>query len=170
MGVDGGAATAAAISRHIGATPGGYDHVVASRDHHDDPGEHFSHEPDFRTSWPPHCRVGTAGAAFHPDLDVAPIEAVFSKGLFEAAYSAFEGSGPGGATLGDWLRDRHVDALDVVGIATDHCVRATALDAAREGFATTVLLDLTAGVHPASVDKAREQMEGAGVRLVGEPR
>ena len=165
--VAGGAAVAAAISRHMVASD--YDHVVATRDHHVDPGPHFSDTPDFVDSWPPHCRAGTPGASFHPDLDVAPIQAVFSKGAHAAAYSGFEGVHPQGRTLVDWLRERHVDRVDVVGIATDHCVRATALDAARHGLATRVLLDLTAGVAPSTVEKALAQLRQAGVELRGEP-
>ena len=160
MGVDGGAATATAISDHLARHAGDYVHVVASRDHHEDPGAHFSHDPDFVDSWPPHCRVGHAGAAFHPELDVAPVEAVFSKGRFVAAYSAFEGTADDGTALAPWLRERGVDTVEIVGIATDHCVRATALDAALEGFGTTVRLDLTAGVAPATVASAREQKIG----------
>ena len=167
MGVAGGAATAAAISRFLGEDPGRYSHVVASRDYHQDPGSHFSSDPDFATTWPPHCRTGDAGAAFHPDLDVSALDAVFSKGLYEAAYSAFEGTGPGAAGLAGWLRDRGVVELDVVGIATDHCVRASALDAVREGFTTTVLLDLTAGVAPATTERACTEMRGAGVVVAG---
>ena len=167
MGVEGGAATAAAISRYLGEDPGRYSHVVASRDYHQDPGDHFSDAPDFAASWPPHCRAGTAGAAFHPELDVSAIGAVFSKGLYEAAYSAFEGTGPGAAGLAGWLRDRGVTELDVVGIATDHCVRASALDAVREGFTTTVLLDLTAGVAEATTAAALDEMREAGVVLAG---
>ena len=165
--VAGGAAVAAAISRHMAAS--GYDHVVATRDHHVDPGPHFSDTPDFVDSWPVHCRVGTPGASFHPDLDVAPIEAVFSKGAHAAAYSGFEGTDPGGHTLAEWLRARGVDTVDVVGIATDHCVRATALDAAGTGLATTVLLDLTAGVAPSTVDAAVQRLRAAGVTLRGTP-
>jgi len=165
--VSGGAVVAAAISRHMATA--GYDHVVATRDHHVDPGPHFSDTPDFVDTWPPHCRVGTPGASFHPDLDVAPIQAVFSKGAHAAAYSGFEGTDPDGRTLTEWLRSRGVDTVDVVGIATDHCVRATALDAAGAGFATTVLLDLTAGVAPATVDAALSQLTTAGVALRGQP-
>ena len=165
MGVDGGAATAAAISRFLGTHEGDYAHVVASRDYHEDPGDHFSATPDFVDTWPPHCRVGHAGAAFHPDLDVGVIEEVFSKGRFEAAYSAFEGHARSGEHLTPWLRERGVDAVDVVGIATDHCVRATALDAAQEGFATTVLLDLCAGVAPGSTERALAELRGAAVTL-----
>ena len=112
-----------------------------------------------------HCRVGEPGAAFHPELDVARLEEVFSKGRHTAAYSAFEAAAPSGETLTAWLRSRDVDLVEVCGIATDHCVRATALDAVREGFTTTVLLDLTAGVLPDTTDRAVEEMRGAGVEL-----
>jgi nicotinamidase/pyrazinamidase len=163
LAVAGGAAVAAAISGHVRTVS--YDHVVATRDHHIDPGAHFSATPDFVDSWPPHCRSGTPGASFHPDLDVAPIEAVFSKGEHAAAYSGFEGAEPGGTGLAAWLRTRGVDTVDVVGIATDHCVRATALDAAQAGFATTVLLDLCAGVAPETTERALAQLRTAGVTL-----
>ncbi len=168
LAVAGGAAVAGAISRHLRASA--YDHVVATRDHHVDPGAHFSSTPDFAESWPPHCVTGTPGASFHPDLDVAPIEAVFAKGAHTAAYSGFEGAEPfAGVPLAEWLHSRLVDTVDIVGIATDHCVRATALDAAAEGFATTVLLDLTAGVAPTTVEAALEQLRAAGVHLAGTP-
>ena len=168
LGVNGGAAAAAGISAALQADEQRrhWDHVVASRDHHGDPGAHFSDAPDFVDTWPPHCRTGTPGASFHPELDVARIEAVFDKGLHEAAYSGFEGIEPGGASLGDWLRAHDVDTVDVVGIATDHCVRATALDAAAAGFTTTVLLNLCAGVAPETTDRALEQMRAAGIELV----
>ncbi len=115
------------------------------------------------TSWPPHCRAGTPGASFHPALDVAPVAAVFDKGEYTAAYSGFEGTGPGGATLRDWLGGRGVDAVDVVGLATDHCVRATALDAVAAGFATTVRLELCAGVAADTTRRALDEMRSAGV-------
>ncbi|OLR89469.1 isochorismatase family protein [Actinokineospora bangkokensis] len=167
LAVAGGAAVAAAISRHAASTP--YDHVVATRDYHVDPGAHFSDTPDYVDSWPVHCVAGTPGSSFHPELDVSAVEAVFSKGAYAAAYSGFEGEGPGGASLTDWLRAAGVSEVDVVGIATDHCVRATALDAAAAGFGVTVLLGLTAGVAPATVEKALAQLTGAGVTLTGSP-
>jgi nicotinamidase/pyrazinamidase len=167
LAVVGGAATAAAISRFLAAEGGSYAHVIASRDYHVDPGTHFSATPDFSRTWPPHCVVGTAGAQFHPDFDRGRVDAVFSKGADTAAYSAFEGTDEAGTPLGVWLREHGVDALDVTGIATDYCVRATALDAARQGFATRVLLDLTAGVDPTTVAEAVGEMGGAGVELVG---
>jgi len=146
-----------------------YPHVIATRDHHVDPGGHFSATPDYVDTWPQHCVAGTPGASFHPDLDVAWIQAVFSKGAYAAAYSGFEGSGPDGRTLGEWLTAREVTDVDVVGIATDHCVRATALDAVRAGFGTTVLLDLTAGVAAPTVERAVAELREAGVRLQGIP-
>jgi nicotinamidase/pyrazinamidase len=165
LAVAGGAAVARAISAH--AAGGGYDHVVATRDHHIDPGGHFSDSPDFLETWPAHCVVGTDGVDLHPDLDRGPIEAVFDKGEHAAAYSGFEGSSDG-VGLADWLRQRGVDAVDVVGIATDHCVRATALDAVGAGFGTRVLLHLTAGVAEASTEAALEQLRTAGVRVEGQ--
>ncbi|MFJ6676030.1 isochorismatase family protein [Actinosynnema sp. NPDC091369] len=167
LAVAGGAAVAAAISAHVASAS--YDHVVATRDYHVDPGSHFSETPDFVDSWPVHCVAGTAGASFHPELDVTAVEAVFSKGAHAAAYSGFEGTSGAGERLVDWLRARGVEQVDVVGIATDHCVRATALDAAEAGFATTVLLDLTAGVARSTVDGALARLGEAGVTLTGTP-
>jgi nicotinamidase/pyrazinamidase len=163
LAVAGGAKVAADVSVHARDTA--YDHVVATRDHHVDPGAHFSDTPDFVDSWPPHCRVGTPGASFHPELDVAPIEAVFDKGAHTAAYSGFEGAEPGGTGLLEWLADRGVTEVDVVGIATDHCVRATALDAAAAGLQVTVLLDLCAGVAPESTERAIAELRAAGVTV-----
>jgi nicotinamidase/pyrazinamidase len=146
-----------------------YDHVVATRDHHVDPGDHFSAHPDFVESWPPHCVAGTVGAAFHPNLDPQPFDAVFDKGAYAAAYSGFEGRSHEGVPLADWLRSHQVSSVDLVGIATDHCVRATALDAVREGFDTRVLLAMTAGVALDTTERALVEMRSAGVRLAGEP-
>ncbi|SFP58390.1 nicotinamidase/pyrazinamidase [Geodermatophilus dictyosporus] len=164
LAVAGGAAVAGAISEHVRSA--GYAHVVATRDHHVDPGGHFAERPDFLETWPAHCVVGTGGEELHPALDRDPIEAVFDKGEYAAAYSGFEGQA-GGTPLADWLRGQGVDAVDVVGIATDHCVRATALDAVAAGFATRVLLHLTAGVSEASTEAALDQLRTAGVELEG---
>jgi nicotinamidase/pyrazinamidase len=165
LAVTGGAAVAAAISERLAEHE--YAHIVATKDFHIDPGTHFAAHPDYADSWPPHCVAGTAGANFHPALNTAPVEAVFFKGAHAAAYSGFEGADENGALLADWLRERDVDAVDVVGIATDYCVRATAADAARGGFATRVLLDLTAGVAPDSTAKAIDELRAAGVELSG---
>jgi len=142
-----------------------YDVAVATRDHHVDPGDHFSKEPDFEHSWPRHCVVGTDGEAFHPNLDPQPFDAVFLKGEYAAAYSGFEGKDPAGTGLADWLRRHRVTEVDVCGIATDYCVRATALDAAREGFETTVIEQLCAGVAPESTEAALGEMAATGITL-----
>jgi nicotinamidase/pyrazinamidase len=144
-----------------------YAHVVASRDHHIDPGAHFSDDPDFVDSWPPHCVVGTDGSAFHPNLDPQPFDAVFLKGEYTAAYSSFEGVESGGErSLADWLRAQGVDTVDICGIATDHCVRATALDARQEGFRARLLLNYCAGVAPETTERAVSEMSSAGVAIV----
>jgi nicotinamidase/pyrazinamidase len=155
----------AEVAGRVNGVSGEYLHVAATRDHHVEPAGHFSPEPDFVHTWPVHCVAGTPGAAFHPALDVAPIQAVFDKGEYTAAYSGFEGAEPRGSTLTDWLRARGVTRVDVAGIATDYCVRATALDALRDGFAVTVLADLTAGVAPATTAAALDEMRAAGATL-----
>jgi nicotinamidase/pyrazinamidase len=177
LAVAGGNDVAEAIANLLATGAHGYAHIVATQDWHVDPGEHFSAAPDFAATWPAHCRVGTDGADLHDALAASPasdhIEAMFRKGAYAAAYSGFEGTTDGEddtqVPLATWLRDHDVTAVDVVGIATDHCVRATAIDAAREGFATTVLLELTAGVAAATTDDALQQMSEAGVQLVGQP-
>ena len=167
LAVSGGAAVAASISALLANSD--YDHVAATRDAHHDPGAHFAAEPDYVDTWPAHCVVGSPGVEFHPALDTQQVEAVFDKGAYSAAYSGFEGADPSGTPLAEWLRAHDVTEVDVVGIATDHCVRATALDAAREGFSTRVLLDLTAGVAPETTQDALKQLRDAGVDLVGAP-
>ncbi|MER6831792.1 isochorismatase family protein [Streptosporangium sp. NPDC000563] len=165
--VGGGAEVAAAISAH--AASHGYDHVVATRDHHIDPGSHFAAEPDYVTTWPAHCVAGTPGSDFHPAFDTSRVEEVFSKGAHSAAYSGFEGVTSDGTSLADWLGERGVDAVDIVGIATDHCVRATALDAVAHGLSVQVLLDLTAGVSAPTTETTLAELGSAGARLTGTP-
>ena len=164
LAVAGGAAVAGRISALLG---GAHDYgvVVATRDHHVDPGDHFSDQPDFVDSWPSHCRAGTPGAAFHDELTFRAFDAVFDKGEYAAAYSGFEGRSATGEDLASWLRTRDVDQVDVCGIATDYCVRATALDAARAGFPTMVLMDLTAAVAPDRVAAVTDELTSAGVRV-----
>jgi nicotinamidase/pyrazinamidase len=169
LAVAGGAAVARAISERLAGGGHEYGHVVATKDFHVDPGSHFSDHPDYAASWPPHCVAGTPGADFYPDLDISAVEAVFKKGAHAAAYSGFEGADEAGTPLADWLRGHGVDAVDVAGIATDYCVHATAADAARAGFSTRVLLDLTAGVAPASTAEAIADLRAAGVDLTGTP-
>jgi nicotinamidase/pyrazinamidase len=169
LAVTGGAAVAAGISLVLDKAGDRWEHVVATKDWHIDPGAHFSAHPDYVDSWPAHCVVGTGGADFHPELATGRIEAVFHKGEHQAAYSGFEGHTRDGEGLAEWLRSRGVTDVEVVGIATDHCVRATALDAVAAGFATTVLLELTAGVAEATTEAALQEFRTASVATTGTP-
>jgi nicotinamidase/pyrazinamidase len=177
LAVAGGAAVAAAITQYLASSAKDqYALVVGTRDHHIDPGSHFSAHPDYVDSWPPHCVAGTAGADFHPDLVTSRFDEVFVKGEHAAAYSGFEGvssgfgaeQGAAGQPLADWLRARGVTDVDIAGIATDHCVQATAADAVRLGFTVRVLIDLTAGVAADTTAAAVQQMVSEGVELVGQ--
>jgi nicotinamidase/pyrazinamidase len=170
LAVPGGAAVARAITGYL-AGPGSarYDHVLATQDFHVDPGPHFSPHPDFVSSWPVHCMADSAGAQFHPDLTTGRIEAIFRKGQYAAAYSGFEGADAAGGSLLNWLTERDVTEVDVTGIATDYCVRATAVDAVQAGLVTTVLLGLTAGVGQQTTTAAIESMRTAGIGLTGSP-
>ncbi|MEU4560223.1 isochorismatase family protein [Actinoplanes sp. NPDC023936] len=169
LAVSGGAAVAKGISLVLAKAGERWDHVVATKDWHIDPGSHFSETPDFVDSWPVHCVAGSGGSDFHPELATDRIEAVFRKGEYQAAYSGFEGRTEAGETLADWLRGKGVTDVEVVGIATDHCVRATALDAAAAGFTTTVVLELTAGVARATTEAALEQLHAASIATTGSP-
>ena len=172
MGVDGGAAVAQSITDTVGVdrAGGAYDVVVATKDWHEDPGEHWADPevgPNFVDTWPVHCAADTEGAAFHANLQIA-IDELFLKGRTTASYTGFDGGAAADESvlLGTWLSERGVTAVDVVGIATDHCVRATALDAKANGFATRVLLDHCAGVAPDTTEAALEEMTAAGIELV----
>ncbi len=165
LAVQGGAAVAAGISSFLAKPDHGYAHVVATTDYHIDPGSHFSDDPDYWQSWPVHCVAGSSGAAFHPAFDTSSVEAVFRKGAHAAAYSGFEGVDEQGTPLADWLREHDIDAVDVVGIATDYCVRATAADAVAAGLRTRVLLGLTVGVDPRTTAEAIAALRAAGVEM-----
>ncbi len=171
LAVDGGGGVARSITALVGTDRcrGAYDTVVATKDWHVDPGEHFADPavgPDFVGTWPRHCVADTAGAEFHPDLEIV-VDEVFLKGRHTASYTGFDGGASDEAVaLGPWLAARGVTEVDVVGLATDHCVRATALDAAAAGFATRVLVDHCAGVAPESTTAALAEMADAGITVV----
>ena len=171
LGVDGGDAVALAISEYLAAHHSDYALVVASRDWHDadsDNGGHFATEtpPDFVTSWPVHCVAGTPGADYDPGLDLTHIDQHLKKGQGRPAYSLFEGTADGGETAGALLTQHGVIDLDIVGIATDYCVRATALDAIAHGVHVRVFTDLIAGVAEASSQAARAELAHAGAEFV----
>ncbi|HEY8306724.1 MAG TPA: isochorismatase family protein [Lapillicoccus sp.] len=174
LAVAGGSKVARLIATFVDAHGDDYATIAATADWHEDPGAHFADDPDFVDTWPPHCRVGSDGADFHPAVKpaVARAEAVFRKGRFRAAYSGFEGHAPDpdtGQPLDDWLGDRRIGAVDIVGIATDHCVRATAVDALRRGLGVRVHLHLTAGVLPTTTARTLDELRAMGAELVGDP-
>jgi len=169
LGVDGGARVASGITDHIEAHGSDYAVVVASRDWHDadnDNGGHFAlhgEAPNFVTTWPVHCVAGTTGAEYHPDLTLPENTSHVKKGQGMPSYSMFEGHSDDGHTVEEILTNAGVTEVDVVGIATDHCVRASALDAKAAGFAVRVINDLVAAVTPDTERTARGEMAEAGV-------
>jgi nicotinamidase/pyrazinamidase len=170
LGVDGGAVAAEGITAYLQAHPNRYDVVIASRDWHhgdDDNGGHFATDaaPDFVTTWPPHCVAGTPGAEYHPALDVSLIDVHVKKGQGVPAYSIFEGSTDDGVAFSAELDRLEVTDVDVVGIATDYCVRASALDALAVGRRVTVLDDLVAAVDPVTGAEALVELEAAGATV-----
>jgi len=170
LGVEGGAAVAKAVTAYLRQHPGRYDVVVASRDWHDghnDNGGHFATDadPDFVETWPPHCVSGTPGAEYHPDLDAGLIDVHVKKGQGQPAYSIFEGTTDDGAELIEVLDEREITDVDVVGIATDYCVRASGLAAIDAGRRVRVLTDLVAGVADESSARALGELAEAGADL-----
>ncbi len=144
--------------------------MIASRDWHDpdnDNGGHFAtgDEPNFVDTWPSHCVAGTLGAEYHPELDLAPIDIHVKKGQGEPAYSMFEGITDDGHTVAEVLDARGITEVDVVGIATDHCVRASALDALKEGQKVRILSDLIAAVSPGTGEQALAELQGEGASV-----
>lgn len=170
LGVRGGEEVARNVAGLVRESRPDYTAVVASRDWHVNPGSHFAQPgepPDFATTWPVHCVAGSEGAELHPLVAEVGFDAIFDKGAEEAAYSAFEGRDEEGASLTEWLLDRGIEHLDVCGIATDYCVRATTVDAVQLGFNVRVLVGLTAGVSADSTKQALDVMDDAGAVLVG---
>jgi nicotinamidase/pyrazinamidase len=170
LAVAGGEAAAAGISDLIAAAGDAYEMVVATRDWHVEPGSHFAPpgtDPDFASSWPEHCVAGSEGAEWHPDLKLPADAVIVSKGERSGAYSGFEGHTDSGEDLESVLRSRGVERVDVVGIATSYCVRATALDAVKAGFATRVLAPLTADVDPSETPATLRGLAKKGVTIAG---
>ena len=170
LGVEGGEAVAAGITRYLAQHPHRYDQVFASRDWHDadnDNGGHFAttDAPNFVTTWPVHCVAGTTGADYHSALNTSAVTVGVRKGQGRPAYSIFEGVTDEGEPLTQRLDDLGVEEIDVVGIATDHCVLASALDAVATGRMVRVLDDLVAGVATVSSALALERLAAAGVRV-----
>lgn len=169
LAVSGGTAVAANVARHVRDFRSEYDFIVATRDYHEEPGDHFAAQPDFVNTWPNHCVIGTPGAALCPPISdlvkESLIQSVVDKGRRTAAYSGFEALDPDGDPLLDVLRKAGIDSLDICGLATDYCVRATALDARQHEFPVRVLVDLCAAVNTESGQRALEDMKSAGCQL-----
>jgi nicotinamidase/pyrazinamidase len=172
LAVDGGAAVATAISDYLNEHAESYDMILASRDWHSAEGDNGGHfaaagtEPDFVHTWPVHCVAGTPGAEYHPNLDTDFVMVHIQKGQGKPAYSLFEGSTPEGKPIAEVIAQFGIDDVDVVGIATDYCVLASALDAKKAGMKVRVISDLTAGVAPKSTEAAIDQLVDAGVGVV----
>ena len=180
LAVTGGGEVAQHIATLIRETSADYDLIVATRDWHSDATtDHFpsdGDEPDYRTTWPLHCMAGTQGAEFHPDfaplISERPDIVEVLKGQRSAAYSGFEGTTAAEHPLSDVLSEHGVVDVDVVGLATDHCVRATAMDALDWARGQTnsgrvrVLVDLTAPVAAETGATAITEMRDAGIEVI----
>lgn len=169
LGVDGGDAVALGVSRHLSTYAGDYSLIAASRDWHDpegDNGGHFSDQPDFVDSWPMHCVAGTPGAEYDPGFNTGAVTHHLRKGQGKPDYSLFQGVTADGRTAAELIEQHGITDLDVVGIATDHCVRASALDALALGVRVRILRDLVAGVGAESSAAALAELEAAGAELV----
>ncbi|MDQ1691398.1 MAG: nicotinamidase/pyrazinamidase [Pseudonocardiales bacterium] len=168
--VPGGNEIAFRIAEYVLSRRGEYGLLITSQDWHIDPADHFSDEPDFVDTWPPHGLAGTANAEIHPAVTAALGETgsdiAVKKGQHAAAYSAFEGTDEQGRPLGELLTEAGIDMLDVCGIAESHCVRASALDALRAGLGVRLITDLTVPVTPESGAAAREAIGAAGGQLI----
>ncbi|MEG3586269.1 MAG: isochorismatase family protein [Actinomycetota bacterium] len=147
----------------------GYQHVITTQDWHIQPGQHFAASPDYINTWPEHGLAGSKEADLHPELvDVMHrITHMVKKGMFNAAYSGFEGVDEHERGLNKTLQRNHVTHIDVVGLALDYCVKATAIDSVHHGYETRVLTQFSAAVSPEKMDSTISELEKAGVGIVG---
>jgi nicotinamidase/pyrazinamidase len=172
LACESGSSVAGKITSFLKVQKANYDFVIASRDWHT-PGQSndghfapFGTEPDFVSTWPIHCVADTFGAEYHPNLDQSLIDIHIKKGQGANGYSIFDGTDEQGVPFPDLLKSLKVSKVDVVGIATDYCVRASALDAVSRNLDVTVITSLTAGVSAASVENAIDEMVDAGITVV----
>lgn len=163
LGVTGGEETARKIADFVTEYADEYTYIVTTQDWHIEPGSHFSQDPDFIDSWPPHGVAGTAEAELHEEIAALPIHDSVKKGQYAAAYSGFEGVNESGESLEEILRTHEIQAIDVVGIAESHCVKETALDALRAGWPVRVFTNLTVPVSEELGVSARAEMDEAGI-------
>lgn len=181
LGVAGGSAVADRIAQYVNMHRNDYTYIATTQDWHIEPGSHFSEHPDFVDSWPKHGLAGTANAELMPQIAALELSHHFKKGQYASAYSGFEGIEDNtaniqtreefaamqqeGRTLARSLQDAGVDHVDVVGLAESHCVKETALDARKLGYAVTVFEDMTEPVSENQGIEARNEMTEAGIEL-----
>ncbi|MBB2955026.1 nicotinamidase/pyrazinamidase [Bifidobacterium commune] len=181
LGVDGGSAVADRIAQYVNTRGDDYVYIATTQDWHIEPGSHFSERPDFVDSWPKHGVAGTVNAELMPQIAALGLSHHFKKGQYASAYSGFEGIEDNtaniqtreefvamqreGRTLARSLQDAGVDHVDVVGLAESHCVKKTALDAMKLGYAVTVFEDMTEPVSESQGIDARNEMSEAGIEL-----
>jgi nicotinamidase/pyrazinamidase len=172
LAVEGGASVAAGITELLLEAKNEYDVVIASRDWHDatnDNGGHFAQgtaAPDFVNTWPVHCVAETVGAEYHSALQLDLIDFHIEKGQGKPAYSIFEGTTREGEEFSDLLDRLGVTHVDVVGLATDYCVLASALDSRKKGLSVRVLSNLIAGVSHETSNNALSRMANSGCEIV----
>lgn len=172
LAVEGGAEVAAGITEFLNENKHEYDVVIASRDWHDasnDNGGHFALNgvaPDFVNTWPMHCVAETAGAEYHSALESDLIDFHVEKGQGKPAYSIFEGITKDGEEFPDLLERLGITNVDVVGLATDYCVQASAIDSRKKGLNVRVLSKLISGVNPETSNKALSRMANSGCEIV----
>jgi nicotinamidase/pyrazinamidase len=170
LAVAGGAAVAGKISKFLETSQ--YDLVIASRDWHSPIGNNSGHfadvgsEPNYKSTWPVHCVAETDGAAYHPNLNTELVGEHIFKGQGENGYSIFEGATSSGQSFAELLKTHQIDEVDVVGIATDYCVLASALDSKNHGLKVRVISSLTAGVSEVTTEAAIDQMIDSGIEVV----
>jgi nicotinamidase/pyrazinamidase len=170
LAVEGGQDLAKRLARWLNG--GGfdlYDYIVTTQDWHITPGDHWADNPDFVNTWPVHCKAGTEGAELVEVLAGAlkgRVDLTVKKGHDAAAYSGFEGVVEGtGELLADALRAAGVTVIDVVGIATDYCCKATVIDGCKEGFEVNFLPDFAVGINPETIVEALKAMDIAGAEV-----
>ncbi len=163
--IEGGNACAQRISEYVDVYQDDYDFIITTQDWHIEPGGHFSDNPDFVDTWPPHGMAGSDNAEIHRALGTANIDYSVKKGQYRAAYSGFEGEMPDGTTLMQVIEDEGITAVDVVGLALSHCVKETALDARKAGIRVRVLRDLSEPVSAELGEQAVDQLRAAGVTV-----
>lgn len=144
--------------------------IVGTKDWHIRPEGHFApegEEPDYKDTWPVHCVADTHGAQVCAELNPELVDVWFHKGEYTAAYSGFEGHLAGEEqTLQQWLNSHEVENVTIVGIATDFCVRATALDALNAGFHVCVIEQLCSAVTEQGGKSAIQELEDAGAEII----